>query len=236
MSGSRDAQRYFDAGVLALGIPVDGLETDRDVQYAALAFRHATECDPQMCDAWLGRAAAGETTGEVIYHLYRTGDLLFREQRRLGLPARVLAGRFQTGLYLDYALANLTEVWLAYAASMIVGKDYDEAERVLNGLGNKRAAMPDGDAASVEICAYIRGVLHFTTQRWPDVLNALANSASFVDEYIAAGAHLMVGSACAQMGLFSEGIRRLDQAIEGPIPAASGRRVLQGAHAARNGQ
>jgi type VII secretion ATPase EccA len=220
MSGSRDAQRYFDAGVLALGIPVDGLETDRDVQYAALAFRHATECDPQMCDAWLGRAAAGETTGEVIYHLYRTGDLLFREQRRLGLPARVLAGRFQTGLYLDYALANLTEVWLAYAASMIVGKDYDEAERVLNGLGNKRAAMPDGDAASVEICAYIRGVLHFTTQRWPDVLTALANSASFVDEYIAAGAHLMVGSACAQMGLFSEGIRRLDQAIEGPIPAA----------------
>lgn len=30
----------------------------------------------------------------------------------------------------------------------------------------------------------------------------------------------MVGSACAQMGLFAEGIRRLDQAIEGPIPAA----------------
>ena len=78
---------------------------------------------------------------------------------------------------------------------------------------------PD-DTASDEICAYIRGILHFTTQRWPDVLTALANSASFVDEYIAAGAHLMVGSACAQMGLFGEGLRRLDQAIEGPIPAA----------------
>src|SRR5580693_2013236 len=44
MSGVRDAQRYFDAGVLSLGIPIDELETDRDVQYAALAFRHATEC------------------------------------------------------------------------------------------------------------------------------------------------------------------------------------------------
>jgi type VII secretion ATPase EccA len=220
MNGSRDAQRYFDAGVLALGIPIDGLETDRDVQYAALAFRHATECDPGMCDAWLGRAAAGETTSEVIYHLYRTSDLLFREQRRLGLPVRVLSGRFQTGLYLDYALANLTEVWLAYAASVIEGKDYDEAERVLDELENRRAAMPDRDAAASEICAYLRGVLHFTTQRWPDVLTALANSASFTDEYIAAGAHLMVGSACAQMGLFGEGIRRLDQAIEGPIPAA----------------
>jgi type VII secretion ATPase EccA len=220
MSGTRDAQRFFDAGVLSLGIPIDGLETNRDVQYAVMAFRHATECDPSMCDAWLGRAAAGETTSEVVYHLYRTSHLLFREQRRLGLPARALSGRFQTGLYLDYPLTNVTEVWLAHASSMIESKDYDEAEEVLDELDKKRAAMPNGDGASSEICAYIRGVLHYTTQRWPDVLTALANSASFSDEYIAAGADLMAGSACAQMGLFTEGIRRLDQAIEGPIPTA----------------
>jgi type VII secretion ATPase EccA len=220
MRGTKDAQRFFDAGVLSLGIPIDGLETDRDVRYAALAFRHATECDPDMCDAWLGRAAAGEASSEVIYHLYRTSDSLFREQRRLGLPARALSGRFPTGLYLDYVLATMTEVWLAYASSMIEGKDYDEAERVLDELDRKRVAMPSGDVSSSEIGAYIRGILHFTTQRWPDVLTALANSASFSDEYIAAGANLMVGSACAQMGLFTEGVRRLDQAIAGPIPAA----------------
>jgi type VII secretion ATPase EccA len=220
MAGTRDAQRYFDAGVLSLGIPIDGLETGRDEQYAALAFRHATECDPDMCDAWLGRAVAGETTSEVIYHLYRTSASLLREQRRLGLPARALSGRFQTGLYLDYALADVTEVGLAYAANMIDGKDYDEAESALDELDRQRAAMPDGDATSSEICAYIRGVLHFRTQRWPDVLTALANSSSFSDEYIAAGANLMVGSACAQLGLFSEGIRRLEQASEGPVPAA----------------
>ncbi|QNI07935.1 type VII secretion AAA-ATPase EccA [Mycobacterium kubicae] len=221
MSGTRDAQRVFDAGVLSLGIPIDGLETDRDVQYAALAFKRATEHDPQMSDAWLGRAAAGDTSSEVIYHLWRTSkENLNREQRRLGLPRHALSGRFQTGLYLDYTLSTLTEVWLAYAASLIEGKDYDEAERVLDELDTMRRSMPDGDSEANEICAYIRAVLHFTTQRWPDVLTALADSASFTDEYIAAGAHLMVGSACAQMGLFGEGIRRLDQAIEGPIPAA----------------
>lgn len=221
MSGTSEAQRVFDAGVLSLGIPIDGLETERDVQYAALAFKRATEYDPDMCDAWLGRAAAGDTSPEVIYHLYRTSKIsLFREQRRLGLSHRALTGRFQTGLYLDYPLSTKTEIWLAYAASMITSKDYNEAEQVLDELHKKRAAMPDADAASAEICAYVRGVLHFTTQRWPDVLTALSNSASFKDEYIAAGAHLMVGSACAQMGLFGEGIRRLDQAIEGPIPAA----------------
>jgi type VII secretion ATPase EccA len=221
MNGTSDAQRVFDAGVLSLGVPIDGLETERDEQYALLAFRRATEYDPDMCDAWLGRAAAGDTTPEVIYHLYRTSTISFlREQRRLGLPPRALSGRFQTGLYLDYPLSTKTEMWLAYAASMITAHDYDEAEQVLDQLNNLRASMPDGDAASNQICAYIRGVLHFTTQRWTDVLTALSDSASFDDEYIAAGAHLMVGSACAQMGLFGEGIRRLDQAIEGPIPAA----------------
>ena len=221
MSGTKDAQRVFDAGVLSLGLPIDGLETERDAAYAALAFKRATEYDPDMCDAWLGRAAAGDTGPEVVYHLYRTSKIsLFREQRRLGLPPRALSGRFQTGLYLDYPLSTKTEMSLAYAASMITAQDYDEAEQVLDDLDSARAAMSDGDSASAEICAYVRGVLHFTTQRWPDVLTALRSSVSFTDDYIAAGAHLMVGSACAQMGLFGEGIRRLDQAIEGPIPAA----------------
>jgi type VII secretion ATPase EccA len=214
-----NAQRLFDAGVLSLGIQVDGLEVERDVQYAGLAFKRATEYDPDMCDAWLGRAVAGESTAEVIHHVYRTSRSLGREQRRLGLPPRALSGRFETGLYLDYSMSSLPEAWLAYAASLIQGQDYDGAEQILDDHERMRPATPD-DGAGEEICAYIRGVLHFTTQRWPDVLTALAASATFSDEYIAAGANLMVGSACAQMSLFGEGIRRLDHAIQGPIPAA----------------
>jgi hypothetical protein len=181
-----------------------------------------------MCDAWLGRAAAGDTSPEVVYHLYRTSTLtLFREQRRLGLPQRALSGRFQTGLYLDYPLSTKTEMWLAYAASMIGARDFDEAEQVLDKLDQATTAS-DGDTS--EIRAYIRGVLHFTTQRWPDVLSALSRSGSFTDNYIGAGADLMVGSACAQMGLFGEGIRRLDQAVEGPVPGA--RRAADKRHSA----
>ena len=218
MSGdSKNAQRVFDAGVLSLGIPVDGLEVDPDLNYAAMAFTRATEYDPQMCDAWLGRAVSGETTPEVIHHLHRTCKFLGREQRRLGLAPRSLCGRFETGLYVDYTLSSLTEVKLAYVASLIQGKDYDQAEQTLDEIV---ASELISDATTDEVCGYMRGVLHFTTQRWPDVLTALANSATFADDYLAAGAHLMVGSACAQMGLFGEGLRRLDQALVGPIPAA----------------
>jgi type VII secretion ATPase EccA len=216
---TRDAQRLVDAGVLSLGIPVDGLEVERDIQYAALAFQRATEYDPEMCDAWLGRAATGETTAEVIYHLYRTRKALGREQRRLGLAPRSLAGRFDTGLYLDYPLSSATEVALANAANLIRARDFDDAEQILDDLAGAAGSDPEA-AINADITAYVRGILHFTTQRWPDVLTALGNSAQFGDQYIAAGAHLMVGSACAQLGMFGEGLRRLDQAIDGPIPAA----------------
>ncbi|WP_078324701.1 hypothetical protein [Mycobacteroides salmoniphilum] len=36
MVDARDAQRVLDAGVLSLGSPIDGLETDRDVDCAKL--------------------------------------------------------------------------------------------------------------------------------------------------------------------------------------------------------
>jgi len=219
MSGdSRDAQQVFDAGVLSLGIPIEGLEIERDLQYAASAFRRATEYDPGMCDAWLGRATCGENTAEVLHHLNSCAHNLGREQRRLGLPPRSLAGRFETGLYLDYPLSSLAEIRIGYAASLIQGRDYGAAEKILDDAN--AAGRSASDPSTDQIQAYVRGVLHFTTQRWPDVLTALADSAKYDDDYIAAGCHLMVGSACAQMGLFSEGIRRLDQAIDGPIPAA----------------
>src|SRR5690606_17255996 len=71
------------------------------------------------------------------------------------------------------------------------------------------------------ICAYVRGVLHYQTQRWSDVMTVLAGSAEWDDPYLAAGAHVMVGTACAQLGLFGEAIRRMEQAEAGPIPAAA---------------
>ncbi|MEV5649098.1 type VII secretion AAA-ATPase EccA [Nocardia sp. NPDC052254] len=224
MTGNRQAQRAFDAGVLSLGIAIDGQESTPDLEYAKLAFQRATEWDPGMCDAWLGRAAAGEVTSEVVFNLYRTSDsTLFREQRRLGLGPRQLAGRFVVGQYIDYPLAGYTEIWLAQATQLIAAGDHDEAEQVLSELARHRAGLlsqPDQDLDD-RICQYVRGLLHYTTQRWPDVMTVLAGSAEWADPFLAAGAHVMVGTACAQLGLFGEAIRRMEAAENGPIPAAA---------------
>ncbi|MBY8855208.1 type VII secretion AAA-ATPase EccA [Nocardia sp. CA2R105] len=223
MTSNRQAQRAFDAGVLSLGLTIDGQEATRDLEYAKLAFQRATEWDPTMCDAWLGLAVAGEMTPEVLNQLQKTsGSTLYREQRRLGLRPRELAGRFVTGLYIDYPLSNYAEIWVAQAAQLITAKKYDEAEQVLDELAEFRrgqAPAPETEPDN-RISAYVRGVLHYNTQRWPDVMTVLAGSAEWDDPFMAAGAHVMVGSACAQLGLFGEAIRRMEMAEHGPIPAA----------------
>jgi type VII secretion ATPase EccA len=223
MSAIRQAQQVFDAGVLSLGLMVDGQQAAKDLEYAKIAFRRATEVDPTMCDAWLGRTAAGEVTREVLAQLYRTSPTaLLREQRRIGLAPRQLVGRFQIGQYIEYPIASLTEIWLAWVMQLITDQEYDEAEKVLDELAERRRALTDDPDRAIDdrVCAYTRAVLHFNTQRWPDVMSVLAGSAEWPDTYLAAGAHIMVGTACAHLGLFGEAIRRLDLAQNGPIPAA----------------
>ncbi|NUS45410.1 MAG: type VII secretion AAA-ATPase EccA [Mycobacteriaceae bacterium] len=223
MSGNRQAQQVFDAGVLSLGLVVDGQESTRDLDYAKKAFQRATEWDPTMCDAWLGRAAAGDMTRDVLFNLHKTsGQTLFREQRRLGLRPRELSGRFVIGPYIDYPLASYNEVWLAQATQLITEGEYAEAERMLDSLAEHRKSQPAGLEREIDdrICAYVRAHLHYVTQRWPDVMTVLKQSANWDDAYMAAGANVMVGSACAQLGLFGEAVRRLELAEAGPIPSA----------------
>ncbi|MBU3062983.1 type VII secretion AAA-ATPase EccA [Nocardia sp. NEAU-G5] len=222
MSGNRQAQRVFDAGVMSLGLVVNGRQTTPDREYARKAFQHAAEWDPAMADAWLGRAAAGDLTHDVLFNLYRASSALGREQRRLGLAPRQLAGRFVIGAYVDYPLCSAVEIAVAYATSLVGAGEYDEAEEVLDRLDLQRRtdAATEDTVFDDHICAYARAHLHYTTQRWSDVMTVLSGSADWADRYLATGAHVMVGSACAQLGLFGEAIRRLELAEQGPIPGA----------------
>ncbi|PYE14999.1 type VII secretion ATPase EccA [Williamsia limnetica] len=208
------ARQLFDFAILSSGIAVDGQQYPPDRDKATLAFTRATEWDPALADAWLGRLVCGDTSPAVLLQLYRSRATLGAEQRRLGLPPRTLSGRFSTGLYIDYPLADRTEAIAAYAATLIAGADHQGAEDALD----EAAATISG---RVPIVDYLRASLHFKTQRWPDVLTALSDSERWTDDFMNAGADLMAGSACVQMGLFGEGIRRLEAARSGPIPAAA---------------
>ncbi len=212
MGDIRQARQLFDLAVLSLGIPVDGQEAVRDPAQSALAFQRATEQAPQMCDAWLGRLVCGDSSPYILHNLYQSRQSLNGELRRLGLPPRTLAGRFATGLYIDYPVSDTVEVISAYAASLIEGQDYTGAEQVLDEIPA---------AAAAPIATYVRAMLNYVTQRWPDVLTTLSSSARWQDPYMVAAANVMAGSACAQLGMFTEANRRLEEAEAGPIPGAA---------------
>lgn len=81
------ARKFFDQAMALL---------DGDVAAAALRFREATEVDPSMADAWLGRIAAGDESLSTVQHLYEYGTRLHRETNRLGarLSAPIKAGPY----------------------------------------------------------------------------------------------------------------------------------------------
>ncbi len=202
------ARQLFDLGVLSLGIPVDGQDPVNDRAQAARAFTRASQWDPAMADAWLGRMACGESTDEVIAALYLHRDAIGREQRRLRLPQRILAGRWDTTIGIDYPLADALEATAAYAATLVRGSDPAGADDVLSQV-----------ADNIPIIDLVRGVLQFATGRWNHVLTTLSPAAAWPDPVLGCAAQFMTGTACVQLGMFDEGMRQLSDVLSGPVPA-----------------
>ncbi|MDV7174186.1 type VII secretion AAA-ATPase EccA [Gordonia amicalis] len=212
MADVRKARALFELGVLSLNIPVDGQEPINNPAQAAKAFTRATEWDPSLGDAWIGRLACGDRSDEVLLGLYRARATIGAEQRRLGLPPGTIAGRWDTGLHIDYPAITAVDATAAFASSLIRGADYSGAEEALDEIP---------PAHRLPIVEFVRAHLHYRTQRWPDVLTALTRSDRWGDTVMQSVADFMAGSACVHLGMLGEGMRRLQNAIDGPVAGCS---------------
>ncbi|MDR2280748.1 MAG: type VII secretion AAA-ATPase EccA [Gordonia sp. (in: high G+C Gram-positive bacteria)] len=189
------ARDYFTAGLGALGVLVAEAPPDRD--RALAAFTLATDVDPTMGDAWLGRAAAGDRSGACVLGLYRSRTRIGADQRRIGLAAGHLVGHLPTGMFIDLPVSTASDAAVVYAASLLAGGDPDGAADVLDA---------DADGPSTPYC---RALIALTRREWRSVLEALSGPPSS-DEYLRAACDFLAGTACAHLGLFDEGLRRLE--------------------------
>lgn len=150
------ARKYFDAAMALL---------DSDPAAAAARFREATEVDPSMADAWLGRIAAGDEALSTVEQLYNYGGRLHRETNRIG--AR-LSAPIKAGPYLSISVTEASHAGLALASALIDDRQYEKAEALL------------GDSTLLDTWEnhqwkqYIESYLMFATQRWPDVISVAA--------------------------------------------------------------
>ncbi|APE36910.1 type VII secretion AAA-ATPase EccA [Nocardia mangyaensis] len=197
MSGPEDA---FYTGVQALGLIAGGM---RNEEHAAAAFRAATDLDPDMCDAWLGRAMAGDVTPEVIYGAYRSVHNLYRDQQRAGLVDRALWCQVEIGMYgLRVVMADRDQIAIGQAAAYAEAGEWREAAAILDEV--------PGD----EVADFVRMSLHYRTERWPDVVELRTRRPLLDDGLLDIAAELMAAQAMAHLGRFGEALPRARRLVE----------------------
>lgn len=150
------ARKRFDQAMALL---------DSDIEAASARFREATELDPSMADAWLGRIAAGDEALTTVQQLYKYGARLHRETNRLGVR---LSAPIKAGPYLSISVTESSHAGLAFASALVDAGQYERAEALL------------ADPALLDTWEnhhwkqYINAHLMFVTQRWPDVITVAA--------------------------------------------------------------
>src|SRR6185312_10465856 len=159
-TGTAAARKRFDQAMALL--TADG---HADIAAAGARFREATEIDPSMADAWLGRIAAGDEALATVEQLYKYGARLHRETNRLGVR---LSAPIKAGPYLSISVTEASHAGLALASALIDDRQYEQAEAVLAD-----PALLDS-WENHQWQQYIEVYLMFASQRWPDVIAVAA--------------------------------------------------------------
>jgi type VII secretion ATPase EccA len=212
---AEDARNAMVAGLLASGISVNGLQPSHNPQVAAQMFTTATSLDPAMCDAWLARVLAGDQSIEVLSGAWAAVRQFGWETRRLGVTDLQFRPEVSDGLFLRLAVTSVESLTCAYAAALAEAKRYEEAAKLLDGVEPRHPF-------DHELVAYVRGVLYFRTQRWPEVLVQFPEGTQWRNPELKAAGAAMATTALASLGVFEEAYRRGQDAVEGDrVPGAA---------------
>jgi type VII secretion ATPase EccA len=214
-NATTDSRNAMVAGLLASGISVNGLQPSHNPQVALRMFTTATSLDPQMCDAWLARLLAGDQSIEVLTGAWQSVKTFGWEMRRLGLTELEFRPEISDGMFLKLAVTSAESLAAGYAAALTEVKRYTQAAQLLDSITPRHAS-------DEELIKYVRGLLHFRTGRWPDVLIQFPPGAGWRHPELKAAGAAMATTALASLGVFEEATRRAQEAIEGDrVPSAA---------------
>ena len=209
------ARRMFDHAIAAL---------DTDPTTARRLFREATETDPAMADAWLGRIAAGDDDLATLERLHVFGVRMHRESNRLGVT---LAAPIKAGPYLSITVTEASHVGIALASALVDDKQFEKAEAVLDD-----PALLDS-WENHQWRQYVRSYLMFATQRWPDVIAEAARvlpPQALIMSAVTAGTNALAAHAAAHLGqarVALDWADRIDVRADPQVPPAARRSIAE---------
>ncbi|MFZ4373422.1 MAG: type VII secretion AAA-ATPase EccA [Mycobacterium sp.] len=179
------ARRHFDQAMSVF---------DHDPSVARRLFGEATEADPSMADAWLGRIAAGDDDLTTLEVLYRHGSRLHRESTRLGVH---LAAAIKAGPYLSITVTEASHAGIALASALVDDGQFEKAELILASPG-----LLDG-WENHQWRQHLRTYLMLAAERWPEVIAEAARvlpPEAVVMSAVTAGNSTLAAHAAAHLG------------------------------------
>lgn len=204
------ARRCFDRAMRLLE------DDPADLAAAGRCFAEATEIDPTMADAWLGRVAAGDETLATLQGLYGCGARLHRETNRLGVA---LSAAVKAGPYLSIVVTESSHAGLALAGALIDDGQYAKADALLDD-----PALLDS-WENHQWRQYLRAYLMFSAGRWPDVIATAATelpAQAIIFAAVTAATCALAAHAAAHLGQPRVALDLVDRAGgAGPGPPAA---------------
>lgn len=203
------ARKRFDQAMTLLGSDPDG---------AGQRFREASEIDPSMADAWLGRIAAGDESLATVQQLYTYGSRLHRETNRLGVR---LTAPVKAGPYLSISVAEASHAGLALASALVDDGQYEKAGALLAD-----SALLDS-WENHQWQQYIEAYLMFAAQRWPDVISVAASilpQQAIIMAAVTAATCALAGHAAAHLGQARVALEWADRVEVHSAPSSAGGR------------
>ena len=207
-----------------------GMKTLRSNPRRALeVFKLATDDDPGMADAWLGRIAAGDRSAGTVARLAAARDRLGSDLRIAGSGTTLadLDVTFDVE-YLRWRIQDSTTAELAYIATLLADQKFAEAHTRLAALGTDPKVQ------------FTRAVLMQMAERWPDVLAAVAGrEAWFADTMLSQASALLEAKAAAHLGMWERASNAVETASDspyGPDPIARDALFLKALIARAQGQ
>jgi type VII secretion ATPase EccA len=198
----------------ALGISIYERQRPADLTAARSGFTALTRIAHEQCDAWTGRAAAGDVSIRVLESVWHTASTAGVLQREVELAPGALGYRYDTGLYLQFRATGPDDFALAYAAALAEAGKFADADQMVSAITERRPGWREARWVSV--------VINYRAERWSDVVKRLTPivNDSDLDEAFSHAAKITLGTALARLGMFAPALSYLEEP-EGPVAVAA---------------
>jgi len=209
-----DIASRFATCCRALGLTVYERTRPADLAAARSGFTGLVRIAHDQSDAWVGLAAAGDTSTHVLEAISRHAVNAGLLQRSVELTPGTLGFHYDTGLYLRFRATEPDDYHLAYAAALAADGRFAEAHKLVTEVSQRRPSSREA--------RWVAAVVHYRAERWADIVKLLSPVVKDpgLDDHFAHAVKIALGVSLARLGMFAAALAYLEEP-EGPIAVAA---------------